>query len=134
MSIDGRISVDALFHDRSGDERLKVLSLASSNGYTTGKAIFVTGTAGTAGTYISYASYRDAAGALVDMPDPYALAFSWSGLVVRALNDSGGAKFRLASRNNEVSVCSMDGSQPILHLLPNAIGGTGTYNIIIWGE
>ena len=47
MSIDGRISVDALFHDRSG-ERLKVLSLASSTGYTTGKAIVVTGTASTA--------------------------------------------------------------------------------------
>jgi hypothetical protein len=134
MSIDGRITVDALIHDRSGDERLKVLSLASSKGVTTGAAAFLTGTAGTAGTFLTYASYRDAAGNIIEIPDPYALAFSWSGSVVRALNDSGGSKFRLASRNNEVSVCSMDGSQPILHLLPNAIGGTGTYSIIIWGE
>jgi hypothetical protein len=47
MSIDGRITVDALFHDTSGS-RLKVLSLESSTGYASGKVVRMTATAGTA--------------------------------------------------------------------------------------
>ena len=37
MSIEGSINVSALFHDRDGTTAMKVLSLRSSDEYTTGK-------------------------------------------------------------------------------------------------
>jgi hypothetical protein len=134
MSIEGRITVDALFHDRSGDDRLKVLSLASSKGYTTGAVAFVTGTAGTASRYIEWAGYRNAAGELVEISNPYAISFAWSGSAMRTLNDAGSGDFRLMSRNGEAAICTLAGSQPVLQLATAPGGGTGTYSVLIWGE
>lgn len=97
MSLDGRINVDCLFHDRSGTARLKVLSLRSSDRYTTGEAIIVTGTAGTAGISLTFNGYRNAAGNLVSLGSPSVLAFSWSGSSQRALVDVGDEQFRVSS-------------------------------------
>jgi hypothetical protein len=131
MSIDGRITVDALFHDRSG-ERLKVLSLASSTGYTTGKAIVVTGTAGTAGRIITYANYRDASGGFALLGNPAHIAFSWSGASLANLTDFDLNQFRVGSKGNVVAVTQLStAGEPSIQVLPEA--GTGTYTIIMWG-
>lgn len=131
MSIDGRITVDALFHDRSG-ERLKVLSLASSTGYTTGKAIVVTGTAGTAGRSITYANYRDASGAFALLGNPAHIAFAWSGASLARLADVDLDQWRFWSKDNVVAVSQIStATEPTIQVLPES--GTGTYTIIMWG-
>jgi hypothetical protein len=131
MSIDGRITVDALFHDRSGD-RLKVLSLASSTGYTTGKAIVVTGTSGTAGSVITYAGYRDASGGFALLGNPAHIAFSWSGASLARLADIDLDQWRFWSKNNVVAVSQIStATEPTIQVLPES--GTGTYTIVMWG-
>ena len=131
MSIEGRITVDALFHDRSV-ERLKVLSLASSTGYTTGKAIVVTGTAGTAGRAITYADYRDASGGLALLGNPAHVSFSWSGASLARLEDLDRQVLSVSSKNNVVAVSQIStATEPLIQVLPES--GTGTYTIIMWG-
>jgi hypothetical protein len=131
MSIDGRITVDALFHDRSG-ERLKLLSLASSTGYTTGKAIVVTGTASTAGRTITHASYRDASGEFALLGNPAHIAFSWSGASLAKLADIDTEQFRVCSKGGVVAVTQFStATEPTIQVLPES--GTGTYTIIMWG-
>ena len=131
MSIDGRINVDALFHDRSG-ERLKVLSLASSTGYTTGKAIVVTGTSGTVGTVITHADYRDASGGFALLGNPAHIAFAWSGTSLAKLADIDTDQFRVCSRVGVVAVSQFStATEPTIQVLPES--GTGTYTIIMWG-
>ncbi len=133
MSIDGRITIDALFHDRSGDDRLKVLSLASSNGYTTGKVVAVTGTAaGNVG--IAWGSYRDASGSLVTLNNPEAIAFSWSGANYRTLSDTVNANCLLKSKSGQVAFSLIDpGLEPSLEIQSEDTATTGTYTIIMWG-
>ena len=67
MSLEGRISVDVLFHDKDGTASLKVTSLQDSQAYTSGKVAIVSGTCGTSAVTIQVAptAYRDASGALV---------------------------------------------------------------------
>jgi hypothetical protein len=131
MSINGRINVDALFHDRSGDTRLKVLSLHSGTPYTAGKVVYVTGTAGTSIAYISFSGYRNAAGDIVELNTPTRLAFAWSGSSPRALTDTGDEQFRVISSNNQVAVTQLGITEPVPALDGGA--GTGTYTIIMWG-
>ena len=52
MSLEGRINVDVLFHDKDGTASLKVTSLQDSRAYTTGKVAVITGTLGTASSTI----------------------------------------------------------------------------------
>jgi hypothetical protein len=130
MSIDGRITVDALFHDRSSD-RLRVVSLQDSKEYTTGKVAVVTGTAGTSqfsvNTYST--SYRDSSGSLVTFSTLSRVVFSYSGSTGRKLLDIDG-NFLLSSRNNEPAASSVSGN---VDALIEAGSGTGTYTIILYG-
>ena len=52
MALDGRITVDVLFHDTDGTASLKVVSLEDSQSYASGKVAIVTGTCGTAAVTI----------------------------------------------------------------------------------
>jgi hypothetical protein len=133
MSIEGRITVDSIFHDRQGTARIKVLSLASSQEVATGAVAIVTGTAGTGSLGVSWSGYRNAAGNTIAIIKPYRLAFAWSGAVPRSLTDSGGTVFRLASKSGEVSVTTLPGSQVVAVLPANATAGTGTYTIMVFG-
>ena len=71
MSIEGRISIDALFHDKDGTASLKVLSLQDSQAYASGKVAIVSGTCGTTAVTIQAAptAYRDASGSLVSFSE-----------------------------------------------------------------
>ena len=130
MSIEGRISVDALFHDRAGTARLKVVSLESSVGYTAGQVVRITGTAGTSSTTLAFTTYRDASGAVVSLTSASKIVYSWSGAVPRSLNETSATKFRLMSKGDEAAVSNLDGSLPALQLLQHA--STGTYSIILY--
>jgi len=132
MSIEGRITVDALLLDRSGTARLKVLSMESSTEYASGQAVRVSGVAGTAATVITFASYRNSAGDIVSLSNTRKLAYAWSGPTPRKLDEVGIEDFRLMSKNNEVAVTNLDGTQPILELQLHET--TGVYSIIIWAD
>lgn len=133
MSIDGRINIDALFHDKDGTASLKVLSLESSNAYTSGKVALITGTAGTAQTTITVSGvYRDASGQLVDIT-PQRLAFSWDGINSRLLegkDDTSTVNLLVRSRRGETSVVTSVGSTSFV--LRSSGGNTGTYTILMY--
>jgi hypothetical protein len=132
MSINGRISIDAIFHDTDGTASISVLSLASSTEYTTGKALVVTGTAGTAGATIDHTAYRDASGELALLGSPAHIAFAWSGASLARLADIDLDQWRFWSKNNAVSVSQIStASVPVIQVSPES--GTGTYTIIMWG-
>lgn len=67
MTIEGRISVDATFHDKSGDESLNVLASSGAKEYTTGKVAIVSGVVGETPVVLACqpTAYRDASGSLV---------------------------------------------------------------------
>jgi hypothetical protein len=86
MSLEGRINVDVLFHDKDGTASLKVVSLQDSQAYTSGKVAIVSGTCGTSAVTIQVAptAYRDASGALVSFfeIERFVIKSGTSGLVV----------------------------------------------------
>ena len=131
MSLDGRINVDCLFHDRSGSERLKIASLRSGTRYTSGEVVIVTGTADWTGGSIEFGGYRNASGSLVELNAPLRLAFVWSGSDRRELNDIGDQTFRLISSNNAVALTQLQDTEPVLSL--SSGDGTGTYTVLMWG-
>lgn len=131
MTLDGRINVDCLFHDRAGTARLKVLSLRSSERFTTGEVVFVTGTTDMFGKSIPFNDYRNAAGNLVELNSPLRVAFAWSGPDRRILEDAGDQGWQLLSSNNQVAVSQMPDTEPVLQL--GSGDYSGTYTIIMWG-
>ena len=134
MSIEGRINVDCLFHDKDGTASLKVVSLQDSKEYTTGKVAIITGTAGTA--QVSFASigptsYKNAAGDTVSFSAVQRVAFSWGGTSERTLAEISDSVFILRSKSGSVAVsdCTASTVQPQV----SSGVGTGTYTIILYG-
>lgn len=100
MSIEGRITVDALLHDKDGTTSLKVLSLQDSDSYPSGVAAMWTGTCGTAAVTLQLAptTYRNAAGEFQTL-QPGGI----NGRVVFFANGNGG---RLTQQNGELHLLS----------------------------
>jgi hypothetical protein len=67
VSIEGRISVDVVFHDTDGTNAINVLTLKSYGEYPSGKVASFSGTADENGFALplSPSTYRDASGQLV---------------------------------------------------------------------
>jgi hypothetical protein len=131
MSIEGRINIDCLFHDKDGTASLKVVSLQDSKAYTTGKVAIVTGTVGTSQIGLNtYApAYRDSSGSLVTFSTLSRVVFSYSGSTAKKLLDIDG-NFLLSSRNNEPAASSVSGN---VDAVIDPGSGTGTYTIILYG-
>lgn len=131
MSLEGRINVDVLVHDRSGTASVKILSLASSKSIASGEAVIVTGTSDGNYQELTYANYRNAAGELVDLNSVYRIAFAWSGTNTSILANAGDELMRLYSSGGEVAVSALNGEAITPAIYPN---GTGTYTVILWGD
>ena len=131
MSIDGRISIDAIFHDTDGTASISVVSLQDSKEYTTGKVAFITGTVGTNQfSFNSYSTpYRDSSGSLVTFSTLSRVVFSYSGSTAKKFNDING-NFLLSSRNNEPATSLV--SENVDALIESG-SGTGTYTILLYG-
>jgi hypothetical protein len=134
MSIEGRINIDCLFHDKDGTASLKVVSLQDSKAYTTGKVAVITGTAGTA--QVSFASigttsYKNAAGDAVSFSAVQRVAFSWGGTSERTLAEIADSVFFLRSKSGSVALsdCTAMPVQPQI----SSGTGTGTYTILLYG-
>ena len=88
MSIEGRISVDALFHEKDGSA-ISVVTLQGSKAYGSGKVAIVSGTASNS-TPVSFfpqsgVPYRDASGELVTFSSVSVLAAFGQDINVEAI-------------------------------------------------
>ena len=139
MSIDGRISIDAIFHDTDGTASINVVSLQDSKEYTTGKVAIVSGTVGT--TAVTFASsdsgaavstYRDASGALVSLS-------SITKVVIKATTPNKPLVLTDQNSGNAISVPAEEvlvypcGISPNDGVTVRSASGTATYTIILYG-
>lgn len=133
MSINGSISVSAMFHDTDGTASLKIVSLKSSDEYTTGKVAVVSGTVGTnsATIYFSNTAYKDASGSAVSFATVHRLAFAASPLAyLDAAAALGGGDNVLASRSNQVTLIdAREGGQSLVY----TTAGTASYTLVLYG-
>jgi hypothetical protein len=127
MSVEGRITVDCLFHDKDGTASLKVLSLESSMSFDTGTAVVVSGTAGTATAVVSTASYRNAAGQTVTL-SATRLAFVADN---EAHCQAAANRPSLFTSGGQVAVTKMPAGTE-LYVFTTA--GTASYRLLLWGE
>jgi hypothetical protein len=127
MSVEGRITVDALFHDADGTASLKVLSLESSMTFDAGVVAVVSGTAGTATAVVSTASYRNAAGETVSLAATR-LAFVSDN---EAHCQAAGNRPALFTSGGQVAVTKMPAGT-LFYVFTTA--GTATYRLLMWGE
>jgi hypothetical protein len=138
--VEGRISVDVLFHDTDGTNAINVLSLQKSDAYTSGIVQHLSGTAGTAAfTFgeggfqgVGGTTYRNAAGQEVSS-NARRIAFSWSGGAgdIRDLSEVESGAFLLRSVNGEVAVSSNGGNAA---LSMSSCATTGTYTLVVYGD
>jgi len=132
MSIDGRINVDVLFHDKDGTASLKVVSLQDSEAYTTGEVAIMSGTCSTTGVTLSFGptTYRDASGQLVEVAPGGSgrIAFLASGNG-GVLTQSNGSLY--LSSVNRPCVSNIDEQESVSVF---AVNGTTRYTVVVWGE
>lgn len=133
MSIEGRINVDCLFHDKDGTASLKVVSLQDSDSYITGQVAYWSGTCGTTAVTLSFGptTYRNASGALVTVQP------GGSGRIAFLASGSGG---QVTQANGSVHLMSQDGHACVSNIdeqdsvLVAALQGTTKYSIVVWSE
>lgn len=132
MSIDGRINVDVLFHDKDGTASLKVVSLQESEAYTTGAMAYWSGTCGTTSVTLTFSptTYRNASGQLVGV------APGGLGRVAFLATGNGGV---LSQTNGSLYMISQDHAcvsnideQESVSVA--ALNGTTSYRVVVWSE
>ena len=131
MSINGRISIDAIFHDTDGTASINVVSLSESEEYSSGVVAVMTRTAsGVLQTLpIAPTTYRNAAGDVVYFSYVnHVILRSNSGTVVYAddRNSLVVASGKIASFATETDSNASD-------ISIYADGGTASYTIILYG-
>lgn len=136
MAISGTISVSALFHDTDGTTAINVVSLRSSDEYTTGKVAIVTGTVGTTAVSlwgpggIGFGGYRDAAGDLVSIVQVTRIVLRCNtindGVQIR---DDDFSKTLLFHNSTRAAVCENDGGS----LTIEAVANTQSFTAILFG-
>lgn len=140
MSIEGQVSVSAIFHDKSGTDALRVVSLASSEAYTSGKVAIVAGTLGTSTVTIQCSptdpEYRDASGSVVSFASLSRVAFQSDRLV--QVNGAFGHG-RVVESDGDVSISRYAssggfGQGPSVELEPGYTAGSCSYSIVFIGE
>jgi hypothetical protein len=138
MALDGRITVDALFHDTDGTASLKVVSLEDSQEYTSGKVLIVTGTCGTTAltaTSVSPSTYRDASGSIVSFTAVTRAAFSATPAARAWQEGSGPDAPRLFSAGGSVAVSDMNPEEDNqTDWFVQTTAGTASYTLVLYGS
>ena len=133
MSIEGRINIDALFHDKDGTASLKVVSLVGSREYLSGKVAVVTGTVGASEQTIASVPsvYRNAAGSIVSFGNGVqVIAFTCSSDA--ELREVSAAGYSRAIANTPVVVHPETGGVDGFAIRTNS--GTATYTLVMYGS
>jgi len=138
MALDGRITVDVLFHDTDGTASLKVVSLEDSQSYASGKVAIVTGTCGTAliaAASVAPSTYRDASGSIVSFTAVTRAAFSATP-AARALQEGSAEDApRLFSAGGSVAVSDMDPEEDNQSdWFVQTTSGTASYTLVLYGS
>lgn len=131
MSIEGTITVSALFQDRDGDNRLKVAALRNATEYTSGSVAVVSGTVGTNATTINLASlgYRDASGATASYSSPTFVVLLGTP-AVRAV-ESGANRISLFSSGG-VAACGCPLGSGMSSFGVFSTSGTASYTLLVY--
>lgn len=134
MSIEGRIAIDVSFSDTASDtgmQALKRLALTSTDAYTSGQMVLVSGTCGTANVAIALAptTYRDASGALVSFASVSRYAFSCSRRAM--LTDGSMYVYVDGSRAGVFDAGNTAASSVTID--PQFTSGTASYSLVIVG-
>jgi hypothetical protein len=130
MAIDGRITVDVLFHDTDGTTSLKVVSLEDTTNYNAGKVAIVSGTVGTTQVTINVSptTYRDSSGAFVSFSTVSRFSFAAS---AASICQGLGEDELLRSDQGRVGVT--DASNPNGFSVAKLSAGTAAYTLVIYG-
>jgi hypothetical protein len=94
MSVEGRISVDVVFHDTDGTNAINVVSLQRSKEYATGKVAIISGTASNSPAVVylpqNGIGYRDASGEIVTFSSVSVLAVFGQDIIAEAIGIAPG--------------------------------------------
>jgi len=132
MSIEGRISVDVLFHDTDGTNAINVLTLQDSTEYTTGKVAVISRTVSSGTITLDWANYRDAQGQPVSIGNPTRLSFKHSGVcTVTQTDDNGDRELRFVSSLGEPIVVPVN---PSYSIQVQTVGASATLTAIVYGD
>lgn len=135
MSVEGRISVDVLFHDKDGTSSVNVLPLATSNGYTGGKVAMVSGTVDIDGVTFypgSFGfSYRDAAGNNVIFDVINIVSLVGSDVIGEGVTNDATTSFYVYS-SGEVAFTRVPFEVNTISV--RAANTTSTYTLIVYGS
>ena len=133
MSIEGRISIDALFHDKDGTASLKVVSLQDSRAYTSGKVAVVTGTLSTASSTISHASaFRGADGEYVNLTLVNYAVFRFDG-ASQSFKRLAIGNATIRSNDGIAAASCVGGDDTGQFTISGNSGSTGTYTVVLYG-
>lgn len=131
MTIEGRVTVDGLFHDKAGTAAIKIISMAKSDSYGSNDVVAqVSGTlANNSSTSINIASLGavDASGNAIAFEHVDRILFQWSGSYPRTLS---GETFAATSLNNKVAASCCD--EAVMLSLGSGTG-EGAYSIVLIG-
>lgn len=132
MSIDGRIDINAIFHDTDGTASISVVSLNESQEFSSGVVAVMTRTASGVlqSLPVSPTTYRNAAGNLVELSNLFHVVLkSNSGTVVYAdlVNSVVVPPGKTASFATDFSFSGDD-------ISIYSDGGTASYTIILYGN
>ena len=133
MSIDGRFTIDVLFHDTDGSASLKVLALDSSDAHVAGKVALVTGTVGTSAQSITRSTpgYTAADGTVVSFATIGRVAMKATPHV--ELSTAGGRTY--FASGGRVGVYELSGSEQVTAAFSiRTTAGTASYSILLCGS
>jgi hypothetical protein len=135
--LDGRIIVDAVYHDKVGDTALKVLSLASSMSFDDGKVAIVHGTCGTAVSVVPVnpTTYRNAAGNIVSFTQVDRVVFAAESDALVQCDGSGGCGIEDWTIDSRVGQAAASFAAETSSFSINMVGtaGTASYSLLMWG-
>jgi len=132
MTIEGRIGIDVLFHDKDGTNAVNVLSLDDSTQYAAGKAAMISRTVTSGTISLDWSTWRDSQGNATSIGNPTRLAFRHSGYgIVTQTGDNGERETRFVSTPNEAVVIPVN---PALSIEVQTLGGPATLTAIIYGD
>jgi hypothetical protein len=140
MSIEGLVSTTSIFHDKDGTAALKVVSLASSESYTSGKVAIITGTVASSEVFpvltpavmAQGTAYKDSAGNTVDLQSISGYVFVSD---ATAECRQGGQDVNVVSKDNiaaRTATPSTDTSEGMV--IRKIGGGSATWSLIVFGE
>jgi hypothetical protein len=135
MTVEGRITVDALFHDKDGTNAINVISLTKADGYSDGIVCVVSGTCNEDGlTFYPSSSgfpYRNAFGNLVVFNSVQRIALVGTDVIAQGVDEIEQISFSVYS-NGEIATTR--NAYELNSLTVRAANSTSTYTLIVYGS